>query len=398
MLPNALIIGGGIAGPATALALQKAGIDSVVYEAHSDVADGVGSFLTLGSNGIDALRVLDADRVLAAGFPTPQMHIVTAGGKVLGSVSTGQTLPDGTTSRTMKRTDLYRGLRDEALRRGIRFEYGKRLVDAHESGHGVRAVFEDGSQAEGAVLIGCDGIHSRVRYCIDSAAPRPGYVGLIGSGGYTSGVEIGGRPGDYRFVFGKRAFFGYATGPDDEVWWFANCPHPVEPARGAVLADGDAAVRAYLTELFADDAGPALPLIAGGREILPLTPIHYLPHLPRWHGDRMIVIGDAAHAPSPSSGQGASLAVEDAVMLAKCLRDNATPRAAFEMFVATRRPRVERIIRQAARINRNKAAGPLSRVFIRLFLPLILNRMADGEQWRQTYDYHIDWAGQVYAS
>ncbi|MGO8981401.1 MAG: FAD-dependent oxidoreductase, partial [Streptosporangiaceae bacterium] len=50
------------------------------------------------------------------------------------------------------------------------------------------------------------------------------------------------------------------------------------------------------------------------------SPVHTLPQLPRWHDDRMIVIGDAAHAPSPSSGQGASLSIEDAVQLAKNLR------------------------------------------------------------------------------
>ncbi|HET6753767.1 MAG TPA: FAD-dependent monooxygenase [Jiangellaceae bacterium] len=52
-------------------------------------------------------------------------------------------------------------------------------------------------------------------------------------------------------------------------------------------------------------------------------------HLPAWHNGRMIVIGDAAHAPSPTSGQGASLSVEDAVVLAKCLRDLPSPQAAF---------------------------------------------------------------------
>lgn len=69
---TALIIGGGIAGTTAALALQKAGIESAVYEAHPTGAEGIGSFLTLGSNGIDALRAIDADGpVLTVGFPTP---------------------------------------------------------------------------------------------------------------------------------------------------------------------------------------------------------------------------------------------------------------------------------------------------------------------------------------
>ncbi len=73
---TALIIGAGIAGPATAIALQKAGIESVVYEARPSGADGVGVFLTLASNGVDALRLLGADApALAAGFPTPAITL-----------------------------------------------------------------------------------------------------------------------------------------------------------------------------------------------------------------------------------------------------------------------------------------------------------------------------------
>src|SRR5205823_10660210 len=81
----ALIVGGGIAGPAAAIALQKAGIDSVIYVAHSRSAEGIGSFLTLGSNGIDALRTLGAEEaVLAAGFPTPYIKLRGNTGKHLG--------------------------------------------------------------------------------------------------------------------------------------------------------------------------------------------------------------------------------------------------------------------------------------------------------------------------
>jgi FAD-dependent urate hydroxylase len=105
----------------------------------------------------------------------------------------------------------------------------------------------------------------------------------------------------------------------------------------------------------------------------------------------MIVIGDAAHAPSPTSGQGASLSIEDAVMLAKCLRDLPDPQAAFARFEAARRPRVERIIKWAARINNSEAAGPVARVFRDAMLPTVMKMTADNKALKQTYDYHIDW-------
>jgi FAD-dependent urate hydroxylase len=126
-------------------------------------------------------------------------------------------------------------------------------------------------------------------------------------------------------------------------------------------------------------------------EIMPASPIHSVPHLPVWHHDRMVVIGDAAHAPTPTSGQGASLAVEDAVVVAKCLRDLPDPQQAFARFEALRRPRVERIIKVAARINSSKAAGPVARVVRDALLPVILRLTTNSKQANQQYRYHIDW-------
>ncbi len=105
----------------------------------------------------------------------------------------------------------------------------------------------------------------------------------------------------------------------------------------------------------------------------------------------MIVIGDAAHAPTPTSGQGASLAIEDAVMVAKCLRDLPDAPSAFAQFESARRPRVERIVKWAARMNRSKAPGPVGRAFRDAMLPVVLKMTADSKALRQTFDYHISW-------
>src|ERR1035437_1064481 len=87
---TALIIGGGVAGPAIAMALQKAGLDSVIYEAHPGSAEGIGAFLTLASNGVDALHVIDADTpALAAGFPTPAIVLRSGTGKYWAPASPG---------------------------------------------------------------------------------------------------------------------------------------------------------------------------------------------------------------------------------------------------------------------------------------------------------------------
>jgi FAD-dependent urate hydroxylase len=206
-------------------------------------------------------------------------------------------------------------------------------------------------------------------------------------------VPVEAEPGSYTLTFGRRAFFGYVLAPDGEVWWFANVPRRDEPARGEVEAVPAEAWQRRLAELYAEDAGPAVRLVAASdpADIKNASPIHSIPHLPRWHTGRMVVIGDAAHAPTPTSGQGASLAIEDAVVVAKCLRDLPDPQQAFARFEGLRRPRVERIIKVAARINSNKTAGPVTRLVRDAVLPVILGLTANSKQVNQQYRYHIDW-------
>ncbi len=362
---TALVVGGGIAGPAVAMALQMAGIDSVVYEAHAAPAEGIGTFLTLATNGVAALRALGAEEpAVAAGFATTASVLWSGTGKRLGAAAMSMTLEDGTTGYTLKRADLYQAIHDQAVSRGIRVEHGKRLVAVETAGGVVRARFADGTEAAGDILIGCDGIYSAVRPIIDPGAPAPAYAGLINLGGYVRGVRVDAGPGTYHMIFGKRAFFGYAVAPDGEVWWFANVPEPHEPDRGSFASIGTGQWRQRLAGLFGEDAGPAARLIQATSHDLAASPVHTMPRLPTWHAGPMIVIGDAAHAPSPSSGQGASLAIEDAVLLGKCLRDLPGPDRAFAAFEQLRRPRVERIIKQAARVNSNKAATGAARTSV----------------------------------
>jgi len=87
-----------------------------------------------------------------------------------------------------------------------------------------------------------------------------------------------------------------------------------------------------LIALFSQDAGPAVEIIQHTPEILAATDQHDMPSVPWWWRGPMIIIGDAAHAASPSSGQGVSMAIEDAVVLAKCLRDVPDSARAFAAF------------------------------------------------------------------
>jgi len=392
---RALIIGGGVAGPVAAMALQKAGWEPVVYEAHAQTIEEAGSYLTVASNGLDALRAIGAEEpILEAGFPTPVNVLLAAGGRRLGAVSNGGSLADGSAAHTIKRARLYAGLHQQLADRGIKVEFGRRLTGADTTpAGGVAARFADGTSATGELLIGADGVHSVTRALIDPAAPAPRYVGLVNFGGYTPGMAVA-DPGTWYMVFGKRAFFGYVTDPSGGTVWFANVPRPQTSGaeRAATTAEQ---WRQQLLELFAADRGPATDLIAAGRLELAGDSTYDLPRVPAWHNDRMVMIGDAAHAPAPTSGQGASLAAEDAVVLAKCLRDEPAIPEALAAYGRLRRDRVEKIVAEAARASSNKAPGPAGRALQGLILPLVFKFLVTDKSLAWRYDHHIDWSDPV---
>jgi len=275
------LAGGGIAGTVSAIALRKAGIEPVVFESFGRGADGVGAFLTLTVNGIDALGALDVAIAKLGGFETPLMALHLGNGHKLVELSFGPRLPNGAAARTIKRSELYGALGDEARRRGIRIEYGKPIVDAQISPSGkVIARFADGSEDEGDLLVGADGLRSRVREIIDPRAPAARYVGLLNTGGYARGIKVPGSPGAMQMFFGKRCFFGYVPHPNGEVWWFANPSRRKELTMEEQAAITPEAWRAELCELFAKDAMPAAAIIRATKEMLSVWNTYDFPTVP----------------------------------------------------------------------------------------------------------------------
>jgi FAD-dependent urate hydroxylase len=393
---KAIVIGCGIGGPVVAMALQRAGIEAVIYEAYDRPADYVGSFLNTASNGLDALRTLNSHtRVLAKGFATPRMVMWSGTGKRLGEVANGVTLADGTSSITIRRGLLHRALRDEAVSRGIQIEQGKRLVDATEHGAGVAARFEDGTEITGDILVGADGLNSHVRRIIDPDAPRPNYTGLLSMGGCAQVTTLAPTPETFHMIFGKHAFFGYCVRPSGNTYWFANLTKPDDLTRQELSAISPQTWKEQLLELFADDSGPATEILQATGDELAAYPIYDMPTVPTWFRGRIVLLGDAAHATSPSSGQGASLAIEDAVVLAKCLRDLPDTKQAFTAYERLRRGRVEKVVQYSARISRTKALGPVGRWFRDLFMPFALKHFASPAAHAWLYRYHVDWSEPV---
>ena len=386
---KALIVGGGIAGTVTAMALQQVGIEATIFEAHPPSDGELGSYFTVTANGLEALGAIGArELAIEAGFPTRRNVMWNEVGRRLASLPLDSSVPGSPAAHTMKRSRLTRILQEEAARRGVRIDFGRRLKTAVAVPDGVLTTFDDGGTAAGDLLIGADGVHSAVRRIIDPAAPSGRYVGLTNFGGVTHGAANGIEPEAWHLVFGRRAFFGYQATPDGDVVWFANVPRPqITPDERASTTED--AWRRQLAGLFAGDAGPALGLIEAGELELAADNTHDLGHVPVWHRGRMVIIGDAAHAPAPTSGQGASMASEDAIALAGELGRTTSLEAAFAAYEQRRRERVEKIVAWGARGSSDKVPGRFGR-FVRDAMLRILFRWVITEKslgWM--YDYRI---------
>jgi 2-polyprenyl-6-methoxyphenol hydroxylase-like FAD-dependent oxidoreductase len=391
---TALIIGCGIAGPVTAMLLRRIGIQAVVYEAQTAPDDYAGSFLNLASNGIEVLTTLGLDGLIAAeGFPCPTMVMWNGAGRRLGEVRNGALPGQGPVSVIIKRGALHRIVREAAIREGVPIHFGRRLVEIRERpGGAVEASFADGATATGDFLVGCDGINSRTRQLIDPQAPQPRYTGLVSCGGFAHSAEIAPTPNTQHFVFGKRAFFGYLVKPSGEIFWFNNHARPGAPRRSELERIPQAERRRELMELHKDDQPFINAIIGATSGEIGMYPISDLPAIPRWRKGGVVLLGDAAHATSPSAGQGASLALEDALALARCVRDIPALDEAFLAYEQLRKARAERIVRFSRRQGGGKAASnPLSRWLRDLMLPFALKHLASSQSLDWLYGYKLAW-------
>jgi 2-polyprenyl-6-methoxyphenol hydroxylase-like FAD-dependent oxidoreductase len=383
---RALVVGGGVAGPVAAMALQKAGIEATVHEAHPAPAGDVGAWLGVQVNGLDALQVIEAEQVVReVGSPTPLIEFRSGTGRRLGVLPTGR---DGAVGVSVQRSALYRALHTEALRRGIEVRYGSRLTDARSTPGGVTATFADGSTDSADLLIGADGVRSCVRSLLDPGVAPPRFVPVLNTAGYSEHTPAGAEVGRLTMVLGRRAFFGWLPAPDGRTWWFANPPAPREPTAAEVAATSDSEWRSRLRDLHGVDRSPAVALVDATPHALRGWTTYDVPFVRRWHDARgMVLIGDAAHATSPAAGQGSSLAMEDAVVLARCLRDLPVPEA-LAAYERARRDRTQRVVAQGFGTSSAKSPPVVGRVLRDLVMPLVL-RHADPQAWVR--DHHIDW-------
>lgn len=387
---HVLIIGCGIAGLAAALSLKKAGIEAVIYEAYPQPRESSGSFFGLHPNGRDVLKTLGIENsVLKGGIATHEFHFLSQK-RSLTKVSTDVI--------TIERSAVAWALRMEATRQDIDIQYDKKLTTVAQNEKQVMAVFEDGSRAEGTCLIGADGIHSKTRSTVFGNSPRPYYSGMVRSSAIIKN-ELGIKPADgtTNMIMGRDAFFSYLVPQDGHIYWFSNLFDKEEPIKGQIEAIPQADWKADLMRLYEGDDPIIKAIVAATDVTIQKYPVYDMPLIDDWCKQRICLIGDAAHAPLSKAGQGASMALEDAITIAKCLRDIPDPPQAFTTFESLRKHRVESLYKKTRKSAMSKLSRtPAGRLIADLLLPISLRISA--KITSSMYNFHIDWDESIEAT
>jgi 2-polyprenyl-6-methoxyphenol hydroxylase-like FAD-dependent oxidoreductase len=386
---RALIIGGGVAGPVLALFLKQAGFDPQVFEA-SDGPNDAGGALGLASNGMNVLAAAGVvELVRDRSVTTSDWAFENQTGRVLARSRASDPALYGEAGVMITRSALHQVLMSEAEAAGIQIHYNKTLTDiVDRTDTPIVARFSDGGSAEGDLLIGADGIRSQVRQAIMPEAPRPVYTGMMAPGGFSPCLDLNVTPRSNQrvhFIFGQKGFFGYfntmASHGPCTVWWSTTAA--ALESKEAMAATTFADLQKRLLEVHGGWMDPVPQLIGAATNIMNAA-IHDVPSLPSWSAGRCVLIGDAAHAVAPHSGQGASMALEDAMYLAKLLRESMGKDlgTVFAQFEQHRRPRTDKVIALGRRNGQRKqvmsaAEYWIQQQMIRIFVPLTRSKRQD---------------------
>ncbi|MBK8969032.1 MAG: FAD-dependent monooxygenase [Saprospiraceae bacterium] len=344
-IPTFTILGAGIAGLSTAIALKKIGIQARVFEA-APAFKPLGAGLLLAANAVQAYRKIGiSEKIIARGRALPLFEILDARGRLISQIDAASIQQKyGVHNFAIHRADLHEALLEQLVPGQV--QYGKRATGILPGPNGAQEVrFADGSSQHTDFLIVADGIHSAIRQQILPGATEryAGYTcwrAVIDAGAIhqTSATESWGTAGR----------FGIVPLTGERIYWFAcvNAPKNDPALRDFRVAD--------LLRIFGNFHDPIPAILAQTRDAdLIWNDIVDLKPIPRFAFGNVLLLGDAAHATTPNMGQGACQAIEDAAVLADVLKKQfADPAAAFRAFEQRRLKRTHFIVNNSWTLGR----------------------------------------------
>ncbi|GME54837.1 Monooxygenase FAD-binding protein [Neofusicoccum parvum] len=400
-----VIIGGGLASLVLALSLHQRGIGCTIYEARPEDATTPGA-LMLSPN---SLRILDTlgiyGELRAQGFNFSTVTFKNAAEETTDVYPMGDARVYGYDCLRVYRQTLLLALRAAARRAAIPIHYATKFSHVEPSADPanplVTLALADGTTRTASLLVGADGIHSRLR---TSAAVAPGsharYGGRMAITFATSRARAGGIPRAYPLpvtIFGAPGAFVLAPQtPDGDAEMLAGTqiafPEQDRAGWDRVAADKDGLLRALRAGAgvgeWPETAARALADV--DRATLSVWPFYQVPPLERWYSaadggvgapGRVVVLGDAAHAIPPTAGQGASQAMEDAVTFAELVKTAEGPRWEWAVgeWQKYRQQRIDRVLHLTMQLNNNRLPNAER------------EKLADGAIWKSTGEGELAW-------
>ena len=345
MPKNFTIIGGGIAGLTTAIALNKIGIEATVFEA-APALHPIGAGLALAGNAMQAYQHLAlADAVKNAGYVLPTFAILDQKGKVITEADTaGVNRKYNTFSVAIHRAALHEVLLSQI--KPDRLILNKRATGFERKDNALVVQFQDGTTHPTDYLIVADGIHSQIRQQLLPGA-QTRYAGYTCWRAVIDNTDLSMEGSTESWGPGRR--FGIVPLADNKIYWFA-CTNASPQDTRRVAAQRIAAQMKNFTvndlyRHFQDfhDPIPSILLQTKDEELI-WNDIIDLNPIDSYAFDNIVLVGDAAHATTPNMGQGACQAIEDAVILAGEIKKNRDIPAAFKSFEKRRMKRTHFIV------------------------------------------------------
>lgn len=342
-----LIVGGGPAGLSAGIVLGKRGFDAEIVEINEELRP-LGSGLTMTGATLRALRAVDEDaldRCIEQGVGHDALAFGNAEGAIVNTVPMPPVAgPDKPGGFGIMRPLFWGLLADAAQRAGtpIRLSTTVDSIDGHDDA--VEVTFSDGTRGTYDLVVGADGLHSKVRELVFPDAPKPFFTGQ------TVWRAVVPRPKDMSddigMYYGPRLKAGSNPTSDTEMYVFVveNTPEATRPPREQWPA--------MIRELVSDFDG----VIGWARERMTdpakidRRPLQAILMPPPWYRGRVLVIGDAAHATTPHLASGAGIAIEDAVVLGEVLDGHDSLADALAAFMERRYERCRLVVENSLQL------------------------------------------------